>query len=337
MTSSFPENPALVRARRGGEIESQHRGAWVLVDTSGAALEGAGAFEEPVFARSSVKAFQALPLVESGAAERFAYGDAELALALSSHNAEAVHTDGVRVILDRLGLSVADLQCGAQQPSDPGARAALRAGGEEPTALHNNCSGKHAGFLALTTHLGASVADYLDPDGEPQLLVRQALADMSGVDSERLWYAIDGCSAPTWRLPLAGLATAFARVANPEGLQRPRRDACIWMQRAVAAHPGMIAGEHQRLCTDLARVTEGRLFPKIGAEGVYGIGVRGGDRGLAVKMDDGVARGLHAVVIALLERFGFATRAELDALAVWRGDPITNWAGQEVGSLEVVV
>ncbi|MAF67281.1 MAG: L-asparaginase [Planctomycetes bacterium] len=336
MTSSFPENPVLVRALRGGVIESQHRGSWALVDSSGSLLEGAGACEEPIFARSSVKAFQALPLVESGAAERFAYTDSELALALSSHNAEAVHTDGVRAILDRIGLSVTDLQCGPQEPNDPSQRAALRERGEAPTSVHNNCSGKHAGFLALALHLGASVSDYLDPHAEPQLLVRQALADMSGVDSERLWFAIDGCSAPTWRLPLSGLATAFARVANPEGLSVERRAACAWMQRAVAAHPGMIAGEHQRLCTDLARITEGRLFPKIGAEGVYGIGVRGGDRGLALKMDDGVGRGLHALVLALLERFDFATREELVALRTWRGNPITNRAGQEVGSLEVL-
>lgn len=336
MTSTFPENPVLVRAWRGGAIESQHRGAWALVDASGATVDGAGACDESVFARSSVKAFQALPLVESGAAERFAYTDAELALALSSHNAEALHTEGVQTILDRIGLSVADLQCGPQQPSDLAARVDLRERGEEPTSIHNNCSGKHAGFLALTLHLGASVADYLDPRCEPQLLVRQALADMSGVDSERLFFAIDGCSAPTWRLPLTGLATAFARVANPEGLSTERRAACRWMQRAVAAHPGLIAGEHKRLCTDLARVTEGRLFPKIGAEGVYGIGVRGADRGLAIKMDDGVARGLHALVLALLERFDFATRAELDALRTWRGDPIESWAGQEVGSLEVL-
>jgi len=329
-------NPVLVRLWRGGRVESRHRGAWVLVDPAGSVIDGAGDFDQAIYARSSVKSFQALPLVETGAAERFAYDDADLALALASHNAEAAHTGRVLRVLGRLGLGVGDLQCGPQPPRDPEALRALEASGAAATALHNNCSGKHAGFLALARHLGQPPERYLDPEGEAQRLVRRALAGMSGVPEAELEHATDGCSAPTWRLPLRALATAFARLANPDGLVNGWSGACRWMQRAVARHPDLIAGKHQRICTDIARVSGGRLFPKIGAEGVYGLGVVGGERGLAIKMDDGGARGLHALLVALLERFGFASSAELEALAPWSGDPIRNWAGLEVGRTEVV-
>lgn len=335
--AAFPENPVLVRIYRGDAVESQHRGAWVLADSSGRVIDGDGAWDAPMFARSSVKSLQALPLLESGAAERFDFSDAEIALAVSSHNAEAAHTLGVEAVLARLGLSAADLQCGPQSPADPEASARLRAEKRAPSALHNNCSGKHAGFLALTLHLGAPTASYLDPESPAQRLVRDAVVEMTGVEPRDLSVAIDGCSAPTFRLPLRNLATAFARVATPDGLPQARRAACERMLAAVARHPEMIAGRHQRICTDLARIGGGKLFPKIGGEAVFGLGVRGKDRALAIKIDDGGKRGLHAVLVGLLRRFQFATTAELDGLARWEERRLCNWAGREVGRTEVLV
>ncbi|MCC6406361.1 MAG: asparaginase [Planctomycetes bacterium] len=335
LDSALPDNPVLARLWRGAWVESQHRGSWVLADTSGRVVEGGGGYERPIFARSSVKSLQALPLIESGAARRFGYGDDELALALSSHNAEAGHTERVAKLLARLGLSVADLRCGPQAPSDPAAKAELARLGAKPTALHNNCSGKHTGFLALAKHLGVAPELYLDPTSEVQVLARRAMAEMSGVQPGELSTAIDGCSAPTFRLPLVRLATAIARVANPEGLAPERRAALEWMHRAVAAHPDMIAGNHKRICTDLVRVSGARLFPKIGGEAVYVVGVRSKGVGLAVKIDDGETRGLHAVVVELLKRFGYLTSSEYDALAAWRGEVQRNWAGLHVGRLEV--
>jgi L-asparaginase II len=308
----------------------------VLVDSSGAVLEGAGEWQRPVYARSAVKSLQALPLVESGAAERYGYGDEELALALASHNAARVHTEVVRRVLERLGLGVEHLACGAQPPTDREARAELEARGEAPTALHNNCSGKHAGFLALALHLGVPPERYLDPDSASQQLVRRALLEMSGVADDELSVAIDGCSAPTFRLPLVGLATAFARVADPAGLAPERRRACEWMQRAVAAHPVLIAGEPGRLCTSVARASGGRLFPKIGAEGVYAIGAVGRDRALALKIDDGGRRALHALVVHLVERLGWLEGEALAELDGYRETPLRNWAGLEVGRTEVL-
>ncbi len=332
----FADNPVLVRLRRGSYVESQHRGAWVLVDSSGSVVDGAGEWEFPVFARSSIKSFQALPLLETGAAERFGYTEAELALALASHNAEEQHTTRVRALLERLGLDVRALRCGPQPPGDPEARRELARQGAEPTPLHNNCSGKHAGFLALALHLGVDPARYLDPASEGQRLVRRAVADLTGAGEGQLTDAIDGCSAPTFRLPLVRLATGFARLANPAGLEPARRRACEQMLRAVEHHPELIAGRHQRICTEIARASGGRLFPKIGGEAVYGIGVRGADLGLAIKMDGGATRGLHALLVRLLERFELLPKGQLAELAHWQERTLTNWAGLEVGSTEVL-
>ena len=332
----YPDHPVLVRVRRGEHVESQHRGSWVLVDDAGTVLDGDGDVEFPVFARSSVKSLQALPLLETGAAERFGYTEAELALALASHNAEPIHTEAVAALLARLGLGEDDLQCGPQPPGDPETRARRLVAGLPPRRIDNNCSGKHAGFLALALHLGVPVERYLDPESEGQRLVRAAVLETSGTREDELYVAVDGCSAPTFRLPLARLATAFARVANPDGLPPARRRACEAMHRAVDRHPELIAGNHGRICTDLARVGRGRLFPKIGGEAVYGIGIRGARRGLAVKIDDGNTRGLHALVVRLLERFEFLDRDALLALERWRERTVRNWAGLPVGATEVL-
>jgi len=331
----YPENPVLVRVYRGMRIESQHRGAWVLCDPDGTVIDGMGSWKSPIFTRSSVKCLQALPLIETGAARQFEFSDAEIALALSSHNAEAIHTDGVKSVLARLGLDASALQCGSQSPGDPEVRNALRDARARPTAAHNNCSGKHAGFLALTQHLGADTDHYLDADGPAQKLVRQAVLEMTGLADGEMYTAIDGCSAPTFQMPLTALATAFARVANPSGLRAERRSACERMLDSVAANPAMIAGNHQRICTDIARISGGRLFPKVGGEAVYAIGVRGSERALAIKIDDGNYRGMHPVIVELLRRFEFAKPDELSALASWEEKRITNWAGREVGRTEV--
>jgi L-asparaginase II len=333
----YPENPVLARVWRGGHVESQHRGAWVVADTGGKLLAGAGDVRAAYFARSTLKSLQALPLLESGAAERFGLGDDELVLALASHSGEPCHTERVARLLARLGLTPAALQCGPQQPMDRAAREALIRAGAAPSALHNNCSGKHAGFLALALALGADPATYLDAASAPQVLVRRALASMAGVDEGALVPAVDGCSAPTYRLPLASLATALARVTSPAGLPEPRARACRRMTAAVAAHPELLAGSHKRLCTDLVRASGGRLFPKLGGEAVYVVAARETGRALAVKSDDGELRGLHAVVVALLERLGWLSADEAAALQPWKSPRLENWAGRTTGRLEVTL
>jgi L-asparaginase II len=333
----WPENPILARATRGDAVESVHRGAWCAVAASGSLIDGRGAFREPIFVRSAIKCAQALPLLETGAAERFGLDDGDLALAVASHDAEACHVERATRILARIGLDEGALQCGPQSPGNDGARYALRVEGRRATPIHNNCSGKHAGFLALALHLGDDPARYLAEDSLAQRHVRAAVRDMAEIEDFELTTAIDGCSAPTFRMPLTGLATVFARVTNPAGLDARRRAACERIVAAVRAHPVLLAGSTKRFCTDLVRVTNGRLFPKVGAEGVYAVGVPGAELGLSVKMDDGAARGLHAVVVALLQRLGHLTQAEVDALEAWRSPVLRNWAGTEVGELLVEV
>ncbi|MEO0650201.1 MAG: asparaginase [Planctomycetota bacterium] len=331
-----PTDPVVVRVWRSGEVESVHRGAWARVGVDGELLEGRGDARRPHFARSTIKSLQALPLIESGAAERFRLSEEELALALSSHNAEAIHTDRVRALLGRLGLDVDHLLCGPQPHRVPELRAAAQREGRPASPLDNNCSGKHAGFLALARHLDADPATYLEPDAPVQHAVRQAVAEMCGVEASRLEHGVDGCSAPTFRLSVQELAAGFARVGTPDGLAPERAAACRRMTAAVAAHPALIAGEYKRLCTDLARVTGGRLFPKIGAEGLYCVAHVERGEAFAIKLEDGQARGLHAATVGLLGRFGWLTEDELEALARWRPGIDRNWAGREVGRLEVV-
>lgn len=334
---AYPDNPVVVRVRRAGVVESVHRGAWCLVDASGAVLAGTGHVEHPVFVRSSVKSLQVLPLLESGAAERYQFGDAELALALASHSGEAVHTAQVAATLERLGLDVRHLRCGPHAPMDEGARAELRARGESPSALHNNCSGKHAAFLALAKHLDVPLEAYLAPTSRGQELVRAALAELAGVERATLVPGLDGCSAPTYRLPLRALATAFARLTNPAALARERRAYAERLTRVAGAHPVLIGGSRKRIDTELLRASHGRLFPKIGAEAVHVVGVVGGGRALALKLDDGGERALPVLVLGLLEALELATPAELEALAPWRERRLHNFAGLEVGNLEPVL
>jgi L-asparaginase II len=317
----YPDNPVVVRLYRAGVVESVHRGAWCLADPAGKVVAGAGDVEHPVFVRSSIKSIQALSLFESGAAERFRFSDAEVALAIASHSGEPCHTEVVRRTLERLGLGVRHLRCGAHPPFDAQTRDELRAKGEPPSALHNNCSGKHAGFLALSKHLGVGAEDYLQPESRGQVLVRRVLAELTGVPERALVPGIDGCSAPTYRLPLRALASAFARR----------------MTGAAARHPELVAGSRKCLDTDLLKASGGRLFAKIGAEAVHAIGVVGGGLGLALKIDDGGARALHALVMGLIEALGLARPEELERLAAWRDTKLENFAGLEVGSIQAVI
>jgi L-asparaginase II len=334
--NDYPENPILVRVLRGERVESVHRGAWALVDVEGGLLEGRGATDFPIFARSSTKALQALPLIESGAADQLCFTTEELALALASHFGEDCHTRVVAGLLGRLGLGPQDLRCGSHRPLSHDVSFDLRRQGHEPSTLHNNCSGKHAGFLALAQYLGEPTASYIDPESRSQRLIRETVLDMTGCSEEELSIAVDGCSAPTFRLSLERLARGFARFANPHGLEPDRRAACERLAEAAAAHPELIGSTRNQICSAIARVTQGRLFPKIGAEAVYVIGERGGDRALAIKMDDGNKRGLHALILHLLRRFSLANEQELAELSTWDAGPLKNYAGLEVGRMEVL-
>jgi L-asparaginase II len=323
VTPPYPENPVLYQRWRGEEIESQHRGAWVLVDAHGDVLAGSGAHVHPVFARSSLKSIQAVPLVESGAADRFGIDDLELTLAMSSHNGEPFQTDPIRTMLSRLGLDVAHLRCGTP-PSGA-------------SALQNTCSGKHAGFLALALHLGDDPAAYLDPQSRGQQRVRLAVAELCGVDLATLAVAVDGCSAPTYALPLERLAAGIARLTNPDGLGPERGTACHRLTSAAAANPDLLSLGEARMDARLLELTGGRLFPKAGAEGVQVVGVVGGGRALAVKVDDGDHGAVQRITLALLVHLGLLADDDRARLRPMGDTRIHNIAGKEVGRHEVLV
>lgn len=321
------DNPVLARFLRAGALESIHRGAWVLVDPDGTVVDHRGDPDQVIFARSAMKSLQALPLVESGAMDALGLGSAHLALAIASHSGEAVHLDTAADGLERIGLGPDALLCGPQAPfgsTDPSAA----------TRLANNCSGKHVGFLALACRLGVDPTEYLDPDAAVQQTVRAAVGEMT--DTIDLGRGLDGCSAPTFHMPLRSLATGLARLTSPGRLSSARQTACRRITDAAAEHPVLVAGTHDRFCTDLLRVTKGRIFGKIGAEGVYAFGVVDAELGFAGKVDDGNARPLYPIMLRLLMERGLMTETEADELGRWRTPTRRNWDGLEVGTIELV-
>ncbi len=322
------DNPVLASFHRGGRLESIHRGAWVLADASGAVIEHGGDPAQRIYPRSATKSLQALPLIESGAADQFGFDDRHLALASASHSGEPRHVAVALDGLSKIGLDSSALLCGPQRPlhSTPDTAA---------ERVINNCSGKHVGFLALAVHLGVEPSTYLDRDGQVQTMVRHAIADMTNTEFADLGLGIDGCSAPTVHLSLLGLATGLAKVANPQALSVARAAACGRLTDAARHHPGLVAGSHERFCTDLIAVTDGRVFGKIGAEGVYTFGVVGADVGFAGKVDDGNARPLYPLMIGLLRRRELITSSEAAALDRWGSTVVRNWDGLDVGHIEL--
>jgi len=320
------DNPVLVEIWRGEILESVHRGAAVVAGPDGVPVAAWGDVARPILPRSSCKMLQALPLVESGAAEAAGLGPEELALACASHQGTPEHTERVHAWLTRLGLGESDLLCGAHRPNDPAARFALGRAGEWPSQLHNNCSGKHAGFLTLTRHLEAD-PDYVAIDHPVQHAALEATEAMAGENSAG--HATDGCSAPNFALSLRGLATAMARMARPGALGRARADAAGRLVGAMAAHPTLIGGPKSP-ATRLTAACGGRAVAKTGAEGSFTAVLPEAGLGISVKIDDGAERAAETVIAALLARYGaLEDGGETDRAFTDRA--VTNWRGIQCG------
>jgi len=336
-------NPVLAVATRSERVESWHRGAVVVVH-EGEAMLSLGDVDAPVYARSAIKPLQALPLLDGGARERLQLPAAELAVMCASHDGTDLHVAAVRSLLARAGLDEERLGCGPHAPFARDARLALLRTGQRPLKVHNNCSGKHAGFLHLARACGDDVAHYLEPACEAQRRVNTAVAEMVGLEGP-LPHGVDGCGAPTLLLSLRALAAGFCRFANHERLGPVRAGSCRAIFDAVGAAPVHLAGE-QRFCTALARQWPGRVFPKNGAEGVYVLALRADPRrarapgalGIAVKVDDGGERGYQPVVVDLLRWLGAFERDEVpDALGRFARLPIANTRQELVGAVHSVV
>ncbi|SFL74278.1 asparaginase [Shimia aestuarii] len=290
----------MVEIWRGDFLENTHHGHAVVCDPSGAIVESWGDPNAVILPRSSSKMLQALPLIESGAADAHGLTDQHLALACASHNGADIHTSMVRDWLSALGLGEDDLRCGPQEPADIPARNALIRCGDPACQVHNNCSGKHSGFLTLSRHLGAG-PEYIDPDHPVQKAVRDAVEETTNETSPG--YAIDGCSAPNFASTMHGMARAMAFFAAAREGQGTRATAAARLRDAMAKHPEYVAGEG-RACTRLMRAMDHKVAIKTGAEAYFIAILPEQELGIALKITDGTTRAAEAAIASLLVRHG---------------------------------
>jgi len=340
MSQEIPLAEPLVEVKRGSITESRHRGHIVVVEPDGNIIASAGAFETVTFLRSSAKPLQAIPLLVTGAADRFGFTDREVALACASHNGEPIHTEVVASMLHKIGLGIEALRCGVHEPYGEEAARVLRERGEQPNALHNNCSGKHAGMLAVALHLGAPIDNYEKPENPVQKAIADAVSQFSDVPVTDMAVGIDGCGAPIFGITVKAMALAYARlVSPPESLDKITRGACERIVRVMNAYPELIGGTSDRLDTEIMRAAPHRVISKVGADGVYTAGINPckewpNGLGVALKIEDGddkLAR--PPVVIESLRQLGVLRDESLEAVARYAFFPIRNRRGDLVGEI----
>lgn len=339
-TRSFESEAAasLVEVLRGSIVESRHRGHLVAVDGLGKTVAALGAPQTVTFIRSSGKPFQAMPLVTSGAADHFGFSEKEIAIACGSHSGEPEHVATVQSMLARIGMDEDALKCGAHVPFSPDVARQLIENHQQPSVLQNNCSGKHAGMLALALHLGAPTETYDQPDNPVQQQILKAVSTFSDVPLKELAIGTDGCGAPIFGLPVHAMALMYSRLIKPpDGFDATIKNACQRIVNAMISFPEMVGGTKGRLDTEMIRAGNGRLISKIGAEGVYTVGALPCDQwpdglGLALKVEDGDDhRARPPAVIEALRQLGLLSAEDLTALADYSPTPIRNRRGDHVG------
>ncbi len=322
-------NPVdLVEVWRGDLLESVHQGHAVVCDDTGQIVQAWGDPSAVIYPRSSCKMLQALPLIESGAAHAFGLTSEHFALACASHEGAAIHTDRVTAWLKHIGLGEDDLRCGPQMPDDRPARKALIKTDASPCQIHNNCSGKHTGFLTLNKHLSGA-ADYDGIDHPVQVAVKSAFEEVTQENSAH--WARDGCSAPNHTSSVHGLARAMAFFASASERNDTRSAAAATLFDAMVAHPDLVAGD-RRACTELMQAMEGRVAIKTGAEGVFVAIIPEKKLGVALKITDGATRASNAAIAALLVQLGVLDAAH-PAAKRHMTPPILNRRGFETGVL----
>jgi len=330
----------LVNVTRGALVESVHLGAMAIVDADGALLHSIGDPYLVTFPRSSAKPLQVLPFVESGGLDHFGFGERELALMCASHCGEEFHTTTVQAMLDRINLDASALMCGIHPPINKAAAARLEAAGEKPSTLHSNCSGKHTGMLAMARYLAVDHVGYTEPQHPVQQRILALLSDFVDVPVEKIALASDGCTVPTFGMPLYNFALGMARLVQPDRWAPARQAACRRVVHAMYTYPEMVSGT-DRLDTDLMRVAKGALICKGGAEGYLAVGVlpsaafaRGA--GIAFKVIDGdqVGRARPPITIEVLRQLGVLSNDQVKALAAYHTAPVKNGRGAAVGEVK---
>ncbi|WP_117190642.1 asparaginase [Rhizobium terrae] len=328
------QNPVTVEVTRGKLVESRHRGFGVVVDGDGRTVFSFGEAEAGVFPRSACKAMQALPLIESGAADAYGFGNVELALACSSHSGEDAHVATAAAMLASAGRDEAALECGAHWASDQTVLIHQARTIEKPTQLHNNCSGKHSGFVCTCVHAGMDVKGYVEYDHPLQAEIRGTMEGLTGAILGHQNCGTDGCSIPSYAVPLKGLAHGFAKMATGNTLSPERARASRRLMEACMAEPFYVAGTN-RACTTLMQAAPGRIFAKTGAEGVFVAALPDQGLAMAVKCEDGTTRAAEAMIFALISRYfekGGEVQQKLLSMA---NKSMSNWNGMHVGDVKV--
>ncbi len=323
---------AEIRITRGGHLESTHRVHAVVVSGGQSLLEW-GDRTRLAFMRSSAKPLQSLPLVEDGVLESFGLSDEAVVLATASHNSESIHVEGVRAMLRAIGASEAELECGGHAPLDAETADARTRAGERFSAIDSNCSGKHAGMLAMCRHHGWASEGYRLPGHPVQERISQTISEWTGLARADVATAVDGCGVPCFGVPLHTMAKVFARYA------RESRDPVSGAGRitgAIRRFPELLAGR-KRLCTDIVTVTEGRVLAKIGAEAVYSAWIpddgHGRSTGVGIKVEDGGRRAIEVALVGVLKAAGLLSAGELEALPRYVRPAVSNTRGEIVGEI----
>lgn len=335
----------VVEVTRGPLVENIYRGDAAVVDAAGRLLFRVGDAAKVTFWRSAAKPIQALPIITSGAADRFGFGPQHLAIFAASHNGEPVHTETVLDAIQKAGLSPELLQCGTHPPFDRESAAAITAAGRMPEVIHNNCSGKHTGMLALAHHLGFPLHDYLDPNSQVQQVIRASVAESVGVPEPQIAIGVDGCGVPVFGLPLRNMAWSYARLADPGAMPAAQQAAARLMRDAMLDFPHLVAGK-RRICTNLISRPGRRFLAKSGANGVYSVGILPeaaaqspvlraagavGGVGIAVKSEDGDANVHYMMAVEILRQLELLSEDDLAALSRYTAAPVKNHAGRIVG------
>ncbi len=337
----MPSNPfsPLVELTRGPLVESIHFGALAIVDASGKLVAGVGDTNLVANLRSSAKPLQAIPLVENGGVERFGLTDREVAITCASHSGTDEHVSVLKSAQAKIGVHETDLQCGVHLPGDEKTARGMLLRGEEPTPYRHNCSGKHTGMLGQCVLNNQPIDDYLSNDHAVQKNILRTFAEMTDMDIQDVLVGIDGCSAPTFAVPLYNAALGYARLCNPVGLPEKRAQALRRIFHAMTTNPDMIAGP-QRFDTELMQVGNGMIVSKGGAEGYQAFGLAPGALGpdspalgITYKVIDGdnADRARPVIAMAILRQLGALNPAQFEALKRFDTHPVFNWRRLEVG------
>ncbi|MEO5805990.1 asparaginase [Devosia sp.] len=327
-------NPILAEVVRGNWVENRYRGAYAVVDADGQIIASGGDIERAIFPRSAIKSMQALPIFARHAEDRFHHSEAELALACASHHGEADHVNTASGLLSRIGLSAQDLECGAHQPTNAAARDALRDAGLEPSALHNNCSGKHSGMLSVALAMGVPTAGYVGREHPVQKSVRAAVEAMIGEPLTEGKCGTDGCSIPTFAAPLRAFAYGFARMSTGKGIAPEYATAAQRLFDAATSHPHLVAGTGHA-DTLIMQAFKGRVMQKVGAEGVECGAIRDKGWGYAIKCDDGSIPASQAMLAGVLLAYADPDAEQRAVLEQYAHQTIRSVRGADIGVLRV--